>query len=202
MSFWYLRSLQSPWFPNLLQLKKKLHTVHSVWTKSGLIYRPPSDIRDNHLARSLHRQSRDKAQGCSFAASPSSCILQNTGQMCELHQTEGQLLRSARQTSVKSSEAMDVWASLRVDHAFTLNSINRRPSALRGRLYMYCTSRICPCKKCWKARQPNSRSLASESESKQSQSMILSVALFSMCSCECDGMVPCHVNGLQHHYKD
>ncbi|CAM4669378.1 unnamed protein product [Leuciscus chuanchicus] len=54
--------------------------------------------------------------------------------MSELHQREGQLLRSARQTSVKSSEAMDVWASLRVDHAFTLNSINRRPSALRGRL--------------------------------------------------------------------
>ncbi|KAK9955557.1 hypothetical protein ABG768_015421, partial [Culter alburnus] len=35
-------------------------------------------------------------------------------------------MQPSSQTSVKGSEAVDVWASLRVDHAFTLHSINRR----------------------------------------------------------------------------
>lgn len=152
------------------------------------------------------------AQGPFLDAIPSSSTLQNTGQISELHQTEGQLLRSARHAAFFPDISEMLWsygclASLRVDHSFTLHSINRWPSALKGRLYMYCTSRICPCKKCWKARQPNSRSLASESESKRKQGLILCVAPFSMCSCDCNGMDLCHMlsgsnDSLQLHYKD
>lgn len=151
------------------------------------------------------------AKGPFLDAIPSSSTLQNTGQISELHQTEWQLLRSSRHAVFFPDISEILWsygclASLRVDHSFTLHSINRQPSTLKGRLYMYCTSRICSCKKCWKARQPNNRSLASESESKWKQGLILSVALFSMCSCDCDGMDLCHMlwgsnDSLQQHYK-